>query len=519
MLTKTRWSDRRLASLADRAVGAEAGTTYTVTTPATGEPLGTVPRSQPADVDRAAERTAAAAAAWQSRSVTQRAAVLERFADAVETHREELLDLLQLESGKARWDALSETLDVPLAATHAAETAAGAMAARGTQSPAPGLTSATVEYEPVGTVGVIAPFNYPMTLSMADVLPALAAGNGVVLLPDDRTPYTALRLAELLDAAGVPDGVVTVVTGAGEVAGPAVIDAVDALAFTGGTETARTVGAQAGRNLIDATLELGGKNPLVVLDDADPDRAARGAIQAAFANGGQLCLAAERFYVDEAVYEPFREAFLARTAELSVGTGLDYEHDVGTLIDDRQLEHVSGHVEDARDRGATVLTGGQKRPEAGQHCYEPTVLTDAPAAAAVTTEETFGPVVRLEPVPSAAAAVERANNSPYGLNASVWTGDLERGRRVASAIECGTVCVNDAFTVGWITRDAPMGGVGDSGVGRRHGDAGFRRFVETQTVAVSRVGPLAAPDRVPTWLNARLLAAAGRLGRRLRRWL
>lgn len=514
-LGQTGWTRSRLDELAGRAVEAGDDREREVTAPATGQTLGTVPGSRPADLERVLDRTRRAGAIWQDRSLEQRGRVLERFGDAVEAHREELLDLLQLETGKSRWDALSETLDVPLAATHAAKTAQTALSAREVTNAAPGLTSATVEYEPVGVVGVIAPFNYPMTLAMADVLPALAAGNAVVLMPDDRTPYTTLRLAELLDAAGLPSGLLPVVTGPGELVGPAVIDAADYLAFTGGTETGRTVAARAGQNLIDVSLELGGKNPLIVLDDADPETAARGAVQASFANAGQLCLAAERLYVDRAVYEPFVDAFLERTEALTVGNGFDYTHDVGALIDERHTEHVAEHVTDATDRGAVVLAGGSRRPDIGPTVYEPTILTDVPSEATLTDEETFGPVVRIEPVDSAAEAIERANDSAFGLNASVWTGSTERGRRVAGEIDCGTVCINDAFTVGWVSRHAPMGGMGDSGVGRRHGTEGIRRFVEARTVAASRVGPFTAPDGVPTRWAARLLTAIGRIGRRI----
>ena len=490
-------SPDRLVELASR-VESEADASLDVFAPATTERVGSVPACTDDDIASAVERARKAGAAWAERPVAERAAVLDRVADLLLDRRSTLLDLLQLETGKSRRTAVEELFEVPLACEYAARKGPDAIAEDRRTAAIPGLSTATVTYEPVGLVGVISPWNYPLTLSVADAIPALLAGNAVVLKPDEKTPYTALALAELLGDAGLPENVLTVVTGEGPTVGPALIDRVDYVAFTGSTETGRAVAERAGRNLIDCSLELGGNNPLVVLGDADVDEAARGAVQACFSNAGQLCLAAERIYVVESAYGAFLDAFVRETERLTLGTGYDYDADLGSLIDADQLDRVRSHVDDARDRGATVETGGRHRPDVAAFCFEPTVVTGVDPDATVACEETFGPVVSVAPVPDADAAVAAANDSPYGLNASVWTADRDRGARVAREIDCGTVSVNDGFLTGWGARDAPMGGFGDSGIGRRNGPEGVRRFTESRTVGVSRIGPFTFPDRVPT---------------------
>ncbi|MES3162123.1 MAG: succinic semialdehyde dehydrogenase [Halorubrum sp.] len=507
-------STDRLAELAAR-VESTAGATLDVFAPATTERLGSVPACDEDDVAAAVERARDAASTWGERSVEERAAVLDRAADRLLSERSALLDLLQMETGKSRRTAVEELFEVPLACEYAAEEGPAAIAEDRRTPAVPGLTTATVTYEPVGVVGVISPWNYPLTLSVADVVPALLAGNAVVLKPDEKTPYTALALAELLAEAGLPEDVLTVVTGEGPTVGPALIDTVDYVAFTGSTETGRAVAERAGQNLIDCSLELGGNNPLVVLDDADVDAAARGAVQACFSNAGQLCLSAERIYVVESAYDAFLDAFVRETERLTLGTGYDYDDDLGSLIDAAQLDRVRTHVDDARERGATVETGGRHRPDVAPYCYEPTVLTGVDPDATVACEETFGPVVSVTSVSDTDAAVAAANDSPYGLNASVWTANRERGARVARQIDCGTVTVNDGFLSGWGARDAPMGGFGDSGIGRRNGPEGVRRFTESRTVGVSRVGAFTFPEGIPTSWFVRGAFVATIAGRRV----
>jgi len=518
LLDRSRVSAARLSSLAER-VPAGGSDSIVVRAPATDDPLGTVPVCTAQEVETAVDRARNAQTAWEQTPVSDRAAVLDRFGDLVLDHRDPLLDLLQLETGKSRRHGVEETIEVPINCTYYADRGPAVLADEERDAGVAVGSTARVTYDPVGVVGVISPWNYPVSLAMSEVVPALMAGNSVVLKPDEKTPFAALALAELLERAGLPDGVLTVVTGDPEVVGTGLIDGVDHVAFTGSTETGRLVAERAGRNLVECSLELGGNNPLLVLDDADVATAARGAAQGAFANAGQLCLAPERIYVDESVYEAFLDALVGATRRLSLGTGFDYSDDVGSLIDADQLARVESHVEDAVADGASVLTGGRHRPDVGPFCYEPTILTDVDPDSTVACEETFGPVVSVTPVPDTAAAVEAANDSPYGLNASVWTGDRDRGERVAREIDCGTVCVNDAYQVGWVAVDAPMGGFGDSGLGRRHGPEGIRRFLESRTIATSRIGPLDGAPGVPNVLTVRGLVAVAHLQRAIQRWL
>ncbi|WP_255193358.1 succinic semialdehyde dehydrogenase [Natronobeatus ordinarius] len=515
---ETRLTTRRLESLAGR-IDAEREGGIEVRTPITDDEICRIPDCDEADVDAAVERAREAQASWERVPVDARAETLRRFGDLVLERREQLLDLLQLETGKSRRHGVEEVLDVPLTSSYYAERGPSMLADERRGGAIPLATDARVTVDPVGVVGIIAPWNYPLTLAVTDAIPALLAGNAVVLKPDEKTPFIALALAELLEEAGLPEGVLEVVTGEGPTVGPALIDRVDYVAFTGSTETGRTVAERAGRNLIGCSLELGGKNPMIVLADADLEAAARGAVQGAFTNAGQLCLAPERIYVEESRYEDFLDAFVGTTRRLSMGLEFEYGPDVGSLIDGAQLERVESHVAEAVESGASVLSGGRHRPDVGPYCYEPTILTDVDPGSRVACEETFGPVVSVTPVADIESAIEAANDSPYGLNASVWTADRERGVQVAREIDCGTVCVNDAYTAGWAAVDAPMGGVGDSGLGRRHGPEGLRRYLEPRTIAVSRLGPLDAPPGVPASAFVRILSGLTQFRRRLMRWL
>ncbi len=502
----------RIETTSDRA-------SLEVRTPIADEPIGTVPACEPADIADAVDRGRRAQAEWERTPIDDRAAIIERFGDLVVNHRGALLDLLQLETGKSRSHALEEILDVSLTCSYYATNGPSVLADASRSGAIPLVSTATVTYDPVGVVGVISPWNYPLTLAMTDAIPALLAGNAVVCKPDERTSFIALALADLLAAAGLPADLFQIVTGDGATVGSALIDEVDHVAFTGGTETGRTVAEQAGRNLIGCSLELGGKNPLLVLDDADIETAARGAVKGTFTNAGQLCLAPERIYVDERRYDAFIDAFVGATRRLELGLEFAYGPDVGSLIDGDHLDSVRSHVESAVADGASLLSGGRARPDVGPFCYEPTILTNVDPDSRVACEETFGPVVSVSSVSSVAEAIERANDSAYGLNASVWTSDHERGRAVAREIDCGTVCVNDPYTVGWAAIDAPMGGFGDSGLGRRHGPEGLHQYVDSRTIATSRIGPLDAPPGLSPGRFARVMIGLTKAQRRLTRWL
>ncbi|MFC6757206.1 MULTISPECIES: succinic semialdehyde dehydrogenase [Haloarcula] len=508
-------SEQTIERLQGQIPRVEARDSLVVRSPFTDGELGTVPACQPADVSEAVSRARAAQSEWAERPVTERAGILQSVADEMLANDAELLDIVQLEGGKSRMDAHAELLDIVLTADYYARRGPDELAPVRRNGAFPLVTTAVEHHDPVGVVGLIEPWNYPLTLAISDMLPALLAGNGAVLKPAEDTPFSALRAVELLVEAGVPEDLVQVVTGYGDALGEPLLSAVDYVTFTGSTETGRTVASLAGEHLIDASLELGGKNAAVVLDDADIPTAVRGLVHGSFANAGQLCISFERIFVDEQVYDEFCTQFVEAAEALELGASLDFGPDVGSLIGTHQLETVESHVADARERGATVETGGRRRADVGPLFYDPTVLTDLPDDATAACEETFGPVVSITPVGDADEAVERANDTDYGLHASVWTGDTARGKTVARRIETGTACVNDAYLSMWAATDAPMGGVGDSGIGRRHGPEGLRKYTESQTVSTAR-DPLVPVPSVPNRLVAAGSTLTVRALRRLR---
>lgn len=489
--------------------------TLTVVAPFTGDAVGEVPACTPADVRAAGERARGAQEGWAARPVEERAAILERFASLVLERRAALLDIVQLESGKPRHDANEEVLDVAGTAHHYADRAEGYLARERRQGAVPLLTKAREHRDPYGLVGFITPWNYPLTLAVSDAIPALLAGNAVLIKPAEETPFTALFVARLLREAGVPGDCVQILPGEGTPLGEPLVEAVDMIAFTGSTAVGRELAAQAGRQLIPSSLELGGSGPMVVRADAPMRRTVTGAVRGAFASAGQLCIATERIYVHESRYEEFCRRFVERVRALTLGTGFEYGPDVGPLVSAAQCSRVADSVDEAVEAGATLVTGGRRRPDVAPFAYEPTVLTDVAADSAIVTEETFGPVATVHPVPDDDTALERANDSQYGLHGSVWTGDTARGRQLARQLDCGTVTVNDPYAAMWGSFGVPMGGTGDSGVGRRHGDEGFEKYTETQGVAVQHGHPIATPPGVPHRIVAAFLTGFVRFARRV----
>ncbi|KQY47307.1 succinic semialdehyde dehydrogenase [Cellulomonas sp. Root137] len=462
---------------------AEAGT-FTSHAPFTGGPIAAIPLSTPDDVARAAKAARAAQRLWAARPLRERTAVLSRVHDLVLERQSDVLDLIQVESGKARASAFEEVCDIALVARHYAARAGRYLAPRRVPGLIPGLTTTRVLRHPVGVVGIIAPWNFPLTLTLGDVLPALVAGNAVILRPDPQTALTSLWAAELLEVAGLPGGLLQVVVGDGPTVGAAVVENVDHVSFTGSTRTGRVVAAHAGERLVPATLELGGKNPMYVADDVDVEVAAEGAVRACFVGAGQVCVSIERIYVHEDVADAFTAAFVRRTKALRLGSGLDYRSDIGSLTSAAQLATVVEHVEDAVGHGATLLAGGVHRSDVGPWFYEPTILTDVPDEARLVREETFGPVVAISRVASDDEAVAAMNDSDLGLNASIWTADTRRGAALAERVRVGTVNVNEGYVATWGSVGAPQGGVGASGIGSRHGREGLWASTRVQTVAV-----------------------------------
>lgn len=481
----------RLASL----VTASAATgTIDVRIPFTGATLGEIPRCGAADVSVAVRIARGAQPAWHALGVRKRSRTLDRFHRLVLRNREQLLDLVQLESGKARAHAFEEIVDTALVARYYARNARRYLKPRRRKGALPLVTKTIEVRHPVGVVGFVAPWNFPLILTITDLLAALAAGNAVVLRPDVQASFTALRAVELLREAGVPREVVQVVTGEGAELGPPLIEQVDFVMFTGSTRTGKIVARQAAERLIGYSLELGGKNPMIVLPDADFEAAVDGAVRGAFVGAGQVCVSVERIFVPQGAYAAFKAALVERTLGLKLGASFDYSAEVGSLATDRQLATVESHVADALEKGATLLAGGRRRPELGPCFYEPTILEGVRPGMTAYAEETFGPVVALYPYRDVDEAVERANDTRYGLNASVWSRSPRRAVKVASRIRCGSVNINEVYAATWSSTASPIGGMKESGHGRRHGEEGILKYTEAQTIAVQRILPLTRPS-------------------------
>ncbi|PPS78068.1 MULTISPECIES: succinic semialdehyde dehydrogenase [Streptomyces] len=460
-------------------------------TPLTGEKLADLPESTPEDVATAFELARAAQAVWAQTPVRQRAAVLLRFHDLVLERQAEVLDLIQLETGKARLHAHEEVQAVAVAARHYGRKAPAYLRPKRHAGAMPTLTKVTELRHPRGVVGQIAPWNYPLELSVGDALPAFAAGNAVVMKPDTETCLTALWARDLLIEAGLPADVFQVVLGDGPVVGPEIVRHADYVSFTGSTRTGREVAQGAATRLIGVSLELGGKNPMLVLEDADIEKAAAGAVRACFSSAGQLCISIERLYVHASIADAFLERFAARTKAMRLGTSLAYGADMGSLVGERQLETVTRHVEEAVAKGAKVVAGGVARPDIGPYFFEPTILDGVVTDMSVCGEETFGPVVSVYRFTDEDEVIERANATAYGLNASVWTKNGRRGQEVAARLRTGTVNINEGYAPAYGSVQSPMGGMKDSGLGRRHGSEGILKYTEAQTVAHQRVLPMA----------------------------
>ncbi|MFB7644788.1 succinic semialdehyde dehydrogenase [Streptomyces sp. NPDC056084] len=460
-------------------------------TPFTGEKLADLPESTPEDVADAFARARAAQRSWAATPVRARAAVLLRFHDLVLARQAEVLDLIQLETGKARLHAHEEVQAVAVAARHYGRKAPAYLKPKRHTGVVPTLTKVTELRQPRGVVGQIAPWNYPLELSVGDALPAFVSGNAVVMKPDTETALTALWARDLLIEAGLPAEVFQVVLGEGPVVGPEVVRHADYVSFTGSTRTGREVAQGAAARLVGISLELGGKNAMLVLHDADVEKAAAGAVRACFSSAGQLCISIERLYVHESIADAFLERFAARTKAMRLGRSLAYGADMGSLVGERQLETVTRHVEEAVAKGARLIAGGVARPDIGPLFYEPTILDGVEAPMAVCTEETFGPVVSVYRFTDEDEVIERANATPYGLNSSVWSKDSRRGHEVAARLGTGTVNINEGYAPAYGSVQSPMGGMKDSGLGRRHGSEGILKYTEAQTVAQQRLIPLA----------------------------
>ena len=466
-----------------------------VRSPATLEKIGEVRVHSPADVRVAVGRAREAARVWSALDFNQRAKILLSARDHLLARQEELVELICRENGKPRLEALVEITYVCDVLTFYSKRARRFLKPHRVTPHLLRNKRVTVHYRPRGVIGMITPWNYPLILTIGEAIPALAAGNAVVIKPSEWTPLIAMRgaegLHEAFKAAGVPIEILQIVNGFGET-GAALVDEADMIAFTGSVRTGKIVAEQAARRLIPVSLELGGKDPMIVLGDADLERAANAAVWGAFTNAGQVCISVERVYVEEPIAEEFTRRVVEKTLSLRQGfdageATTEKRIDVGAITFPKQMETIEDHVNDAKAHGAQILTGGRPNPDLPGRYFEPTVLTNVDHSMKIMTDETFGPVLPIMRVKDAGEALRLANDSIYGLNASVFTRDAAKGERIAAEIEAGVTCVNDVIA-GFGVTDAPSGGLKESGIGKRHGAEGIRRFSNQQVIVTDRFG-------------------------------
>jgi succinate-semialdehyde dehydrogenase / glutarate-semialdehyde dehydrogenase len=458
--------------------------TATIINPTSGKRIYDLPQLSATEVGLGVEKAREAQKTWQNTSPASRAQALLRLHDLLMDNQEHLIDLLQLETGKAKSHAFEEVAGAYGAARYFGKISPKALKPKRTKAGVPVLTKTWVEHSPLGVVGVITPWNYPLALTMLDVLPALAAGNAVVQKADNQTALTVLFARHLAIEAGIPEGVWTVVVGNGAEVGNAITDNCDYVAFTGSTATGRMVAERAAKRLIGYSLELGGKNPMIVLEGANLKRAAELAMAGAFGSAGQLCVSLERVYVPNHLKDEFLAELAARTRSLSVGHSKDFRMDMGTLTGQSQFDRVSGFVDQAVESGARLVSGGHALPELGPFFYAPTVVTEVTSTANLYRQEVFGPVLDVEGYDSIESAIELANDTEYGLNASV-VGPKRAALLVASQLMAGSVNINEGFRATFASMESPMGGMKNSGKGRRNGIEGLLRFTEARTIGVA----------------------------------
>jgi acyl-CoA reductase-like NAD-dependent aldehyde dehydrogenase len=470
--------------------GGGNGRTFAVENPATGATVAHLPDMDSAQVEQLVQRARNAQKAWGQASFEDRAAVMYAARKWIVDNRERVAQTVIEENGKTREDAmLADVFITADALGFWAKTGPKYLADERVRSHTPFALGRklVIRYRPRGVVGVIGPWNYPIANCFGDAIPALVAGNAVVLKPSEVTPLSSLLIEEGMRAAGLPEDLLLVATGTGET-GAALVDHADMIMFTGSTRTGKKIMARAAESLTPVSLELGGKDPMIVLRDADVERAANTAVFWGMANGGQICQAVERVYVEEPVYDEFVRKVVEKTRALRQGQGGGTgDVEVGAVTFAPQVEIIERHIRDAVDKGAEVVVGGKSAEGPGRF-FQPTILTGVDHTMEIMTEETFGPTLPIMKVRDEQEALRLANDSPYGLNSSVFTRDLEKGERIARELSAGNACVNDAV-MSYTATELPFGGTGQSGIGVRHGRAGIQKYCETQSLMITRFAP------------------------------
>ncbi len=452
--------------------------------PATGQVYSQVPDSGEEDVAAAVAAAANATKEWGSASADDRAQVLFRLADAIDDHRKELVELESQDNGKPEW--LANQVDIPRCSKNIRHFASSVVGNSSQSHPMPNAINYTLR-QPIGVVGIISPWNLPLYLFTWKIAPALATGNCVVGKPSEVTPMTAFKLAQICQQVGFPPGVLNIVHGSGSKTGNALIHHPDigAISFTGGTKTGQHVASVVAPKFKKLSLELGGKNPNVIFADCDYEQMQETTVRSSFANQGQICLCGSRIFVESSMYEKFREDFVARTKQLRVGDPKEANSNLGAVVSKSHFEKILNCIELAKSEGGTVLCGGEAAAVSGRcqdgYFIQPTVIEGLGNSCQTNQQEIFGPVVTMQPFDSEEEVVEMANDTEYGLAASVWTQNISRANRMAERIDSGVVWVNC-----WLVRDlrTPFGGVKHSGVGREGGDDSLRFFTEAKNVCI-----------------------------------
>jgi acyl-CoA reductase-like NAD-dependent aldehyde dehydrogenase len=469
--------------------GARAPETITVDNPATGAKVGEVPALDRDGVVQMVERARRAQPGWEALGFEGRAALLRDMRRWVIQNRARIISTLSQENGKPWEDSQIEVFYVADSLGFWARKARKYLADERVRPHSPFLIGRKLvnRYRPFGVVGVIGPWNYPLINNFGDALPALMAGNSVVLKPATITPLSSLLMEEGMRAVGVPEGVFMVANGGGGTVGGALVDTVDMLHFTGSTEVGKQIMAQAADRLLPLTLELGGNDPMIVLSDANLERAANAAVWGGLQNGGQTCISVERVYVEGEAYEPFVQKVVEKVRALRQGEpGGPGSVEIGAVTSPDQLDIIEEHVRDALEKGARVRVGGSRGRGAGSF-FEPTVITEADHSMKAMQEETFGPTIAIQKVSDAEEAIRLANDSNFGLNSSVFAKDPARAESVARRIDAGASVINDALT-NYFATEIPIGGVKESGLGARHGAIGIQKYCQRQNLVVTRFG-------------------------------